>query len=115
MHFMKNYREPSVEEMRVKNYESRVNYIYEGYEEIIYEYLNDLACRLFIEESIAQGNENILPLKPRIDKADERLKAILRKTNTCIYGNYPESYFWFWGIPQNSTELMNEARLSNWI
>lgn len=109
------YREPTKEENKVREYESLVNYICEGYEEIIYEYLNDLSCRLFIQERIEQNDESILFMKERIKKADEKLQSILRQTKTCIYGNYPESYFWFWGIPRNSAELMNEAKLNHWI
>ena len=112
---MTTYREPTKEENWVREYESLVNYICEGYEEIIYEYTNDLACRLFIQKCIEQNNESVLYMKERISKADKKLQFILRKTKTSIYGNYPESYFWFWGVPQNSNELMNEAKLNGWI
>ena len=97
----------------MKNYESLVNYICEGYEEIIYEYLNDLACRIFIQEAIEQKNENILFMKERIEQADEKLQSVLLKTKVCIFGKYPEKYFWFLGIPKNSKELINEAKLND--
>ena len=112
---MTAYRELTREEKWVHNYESLVNYICAGYEEIIYEYLNDLACRLFIQEAIENKDENILLMEERIKKADEKLQSVLIKTKTCIYGDYPETYFWFWGIPKNSAELMNEAKLNSWI
>ncbi len=109
------FREPVNEEKLVTDYETIVNYICEGYEEIIYEYTNDLACRLFIQEAIEQKSKNILPLENRIRSTDKRLKSVLQETNICIYGNYPKEYFWFWGIPKNSNELMNEAKLNHWI
>ena len=104
-----------MEEEWVRDYESLVNYICKGYEEIIYEYTNDLTCRLFIQEAIEQNNESILFMKDRIKIADEKLKSILQETKTCIHGDYPKTYFWFWGIPKNSDELMQEANLNHWI
>ena len=112
---MMTYRELTKEENWVRDYESLVNYICDGYEENIYEYTNDLACRLFIQEAIKQNSENILFMEERVKRADEKLQSVLCKTKTCIYGNYPETYFWFWGVPRNSNELMNEAKLNNWI
>ncbi len=109
------FREPTKEEKWVTDYETLVNYICEGYEEIIYEYTNDLACRLFIQEAIEKRSERILLLKDRIKRTDKKLQSVLQKTNTCIHGKYPQTYFWFWGIPKNSKELMNEAKLNNWI
>lgn len=74
------FREPVKEEKWVTEYETLVNYICEGYEEIIYEYTKDLACRSFIEEAIEQKNKNILSLKNRIKRADKKLQAVLQKT-----------------------------------
>ena len=112
---MTSYRELTKEEKWVSNYECLVNYICDGYEEIIYEYTNDLACRLFIQEAIEQNNESILFMKDRIKTADKKLKSILQETKTCIYSYYPKTYFWFWGVPKNSDELMSEANLNHWI
>jgi hypothetical protein len=109
------HREPTKVERLVRDYESLVDYICEGYEEIIYEYTNDLTCRLFIQKDIEQNSESILLLKDRIKRADEKLKSVLCKTKICIHGNYTETYFWFWGVPRNSDELMNEAKLNHWI
>jgi len=112
---MTSFREPGQEEKWVRDYETLVNYICNGYEEIIYEYLNDLSCRLFIQEAVEQNSENISFMEERIKSADEKLQSVLCKTKTCIFGNYPKNYFWFWGIPRNSVELMNEAKLNDWI
>ena len=109
------FRELTNEENWVREYEYLVNYICEGYKEIIYEYTNDLACRLFIQEAIEQNNEKVLSMEERIKKADEKFQSVLHKTKMCIHGNYPESYFWFWSIPKNSIELMNEAEIRNWL
>lgn len=109
------FRELTKEEKWVTDYENLVNYICEGYEEVIYEYTNDLACRLFIQEAIEQESKSILSLLDRIRNTDKKLQAILQKTSMCIYGIYPKEYFWFWGIPRNSNELMNEAKLNHWI
>lgn len=113
--FMTNYREPTKEERLVHEYERLVDYICDGYEEIIYEYTNDLTCRSFIEEALVKKCPNIIYLKKRIDQADKKFQAILLKTKVCIFGNYPKSYFWFWGIPKNSRELMDEARINKWL
>ncbi|MEP6903301.1 MAG: hypothetical protein ABJA66_16355 [Actinomycetota bacterium] len=112
---MTTYREPTQEENWVRKYESLVNYICDGYEENIYEYTNDLACRLFIQEASKQNSESILFMNERVKKADEKLQSVLQETNTCIHGNYPKTYFWFWGVPENSDEFMNEAELNHWI
>jgi len=52
------HREPTKVERLVRDYESLVDYICEGYEEIIYEYTNDLTCRLFIQKAIEQNSES---------------------------------------------------------
>ena len=103
------------QERWVSQYEGLVTYICSGYEEIIYEYTNDLSCRLFIQEGIESVDKEILKMMPRIRKADSELKQILIPCNKPIHGNYPKNYFWFWGVPQNSIELMNEARTNQWI
>lgn len=99
----------------MSEYESLVNYIYEGYEEIIYEYTADLLCRLFIQRAMEEKNKDILSMKERIDRADKKLKSVLLETKECIQGDYPKNYFWFWGVPGNSEELINEARSNKWI
>lgn len=109
------FREPTKEEKWVTQYETLVNYVCEGYEEIIYEYTNDLSCRLFIQEAIEQKSERIQTMTDRIKRADKKFQSFLQKTNVCIHGNYPDRYFWFWSIPKNSKELTNEARLNHWI
>jgi len=109
------HRNLNKEERWVSEYEALVKYIAEGYEEIIYEYTNDLACRTFIQKAIDKKNADILSMLPRIEKSDSLLKNILISTKECIHGNYPKSHFWFWGIPKNSVELMNEAELQKWL
>ena len=95
------FRELNKQERWVAQYESLVTYIVSGYEEIIYEYTNDLSCRLFIQECIESSNSEVLKMIPRIEKADRELKAVLVSCNKSIHGNYPKNYFWFWGVPQN--------------
>jgi hypothetical protein len=112
---MTTHRELTREEKLVSQYESLVDYICDEYDENIYEYTNDLACRLFIEEAFEQKNESILFMKVRIERADEKLQTVLCKTKKCIYGDFPKTYFWFWGIPENSVELMNEATRNHWL
>lgn len=112
---MTAYRELTGEEKWVREYESLVEYIYKGYEEIIYEYTNDLTCRLFIQKAIEQSSKSILFMKERIETADEKPRFVLQETKVCIYGNYPKNYFWLWGVPKNSIELMGEAKENNWI
>lgn len=109
------FRELTKEERWVSNYEYLVKYICEGYEEIIYEYTNDLTCRLLIQNAIEENNPAILSMLRRIEISDSKFKAILLSTKECIHGDYPKSYFWFWGIPRNSDELMLEAKLQEWI
>ncbi len=109
------HRNLNDEEKWVSEYESLVKYISEGYEEIIYEYTNDLSCRLFIQRAIENGNSEVLVMSKRVKRADIKLKQLLQKTKQCIHGDYPKSYFWFWGVPKYSEELMNEAKLNNWV
>jgi len=112
---MHTHRNLATKEKWVSQYESLVDYIYQGYEEIIYEYTNDLSCRLFIQEALDNNDSQVFSMIERIRAADEKLKSVLHPTKECIHGNFPKSYFWFWGIPKNSEELMNEARQNDWI
>ena len=112
---MNSHRNLTREEQWVSKYESLVNYICEGYEEIIYEYTNDLTCRLFIQQAMEEKNTAILSMKERVEIADKKLKSVLLETKECIHGDYPKNYFWFWGVPGNSEELTNEAKLNKWI
>jgi hypothetical protein len=112
---MNSHRNLTREEKWVSEYESLVNYICEGYEEIIYEYTNDLTCRLFIQQALEEKNKDILSMKERIERADKKLRTVLLETKECIYGKYPKNYFWFWGVPGNSEELTNEAKTNKWI
>jgi len=109
------YRNLTKEERWVSRYEALVKTVVSGYEEMIYEYTNDLTCRLFIQEGMDQGNNKILLMMPRIKHADEQFKKLLQPTKDCIHGDYPKSFFWFWGIPKNSKELMKEAELCGWV
>ena len=109
------FRELNKQEKWVSQYESLVNYIVSGYEEIIYEYTNDLSCRLFIQQGIESSDGEILEMMSRIEKVDSKLKAVLFPCKESIHGNYPKSHFWFWGVPKNSIELMNEAKIRQWI
>ncbi len=112
---MNTNRSLTIEEKWISAYESLVQYICEGYEEIIYEYTNDLSCRLFIQRGLEEKNKNMLSMEDRVNTADEKLKSILLMTKKCIHGDFPIDYFWFWGVPSNSEELTKEARLNRWI
>ena len=103
------------QERWVNQYERLVSYVASGYEEIIYEYTNDLSCRLYIQQGMESADRKILAMMPRVKKADSDLKTYLVPCKRPIYGSYPKSYFWFWGVPKNSIELMNKAKTNHWI
>ncbi len=99
----------------VSEYELLVDHISEGYEDNIYEYTNDLTCRLFIQQALEKKDKELLPLAGRIEMADTKLRSVLLETKECIHGDYPKHYFWFWGIPRNSKELRDDAKSMGWI
>ena len=112
---MNTHRKLTKEEKWVSEYESLVTYVSKGYEQNVYEYTNDLSCRLFIQRAMEKKNKDILFMQKRIKTADKKLKSVLLETKECIHGDYPKEYFWFWGVPANSKELTNEAKSNKWI
>jgi len=92
----------------VSEYESLVSTLKDGYDLCSAEYANDLAPRQFIEEN--RDHPEIAALRPRVDAADSLLKQLLVPTKSCFHGDYPETWFWFWGYPSNSPELERDLR-----
>lgn len=94
----------------VNRYEYLVAQVERGYGMCIYEYTNDLTCRIAIQERLETDSDIDESLLLRLDRADTKLKANLLSTSGSIYGSYPQSHFWFYGIPKNSPELVEDAK-----
>ncbi|MGN6547517.1 MAG: hypothetical protein ACTHK7_20865 [Aureliella sp.] len=92
----------------IASYEFLADTLGDGYEMCIYEYTNDMSCR----ELLHQYADHCIvrQYRDRIADADRKLKALLKPTNRCIHGDYPESHFWYWAYPPNSPELENDLR-----
>jgi hypothetical protein len=102
------YRDLTNIERWVSDYESFVTEVADGYSMCIYEYTNDLGCRQLLEEH--RSESEIQSIWRRVAAADTSLRAILRPTKKCIHGNYPDSWFWYWGCPPNSPELEGDLK-----
>lgn len=99
---------------KIDAWDQFVNLYQNGYGMCVYEYTNDLACRLFIQD----GKNGLLYQKylDRIENIDRKFKdTFLRTTKKCMYGNYSKEYFWFWMVPPNSDELEKDLRESGHI
>ncbi|QDT99885.1 hypothetical protein [Gimesia aquarii] len=101
-------RRPSKIEDRVSEYESLVDSLLDGYSMSIYEYINDLYCRQYLEEH--KDDPDVSGLWSRIERTDSRFLAILNSTKRCICGNYPQSYFWYWSYPSHSPVLEQDLK-----
>jgi len=88
----------------VATYEGFVDdVVADGYDMCVYEYTNDLSCRLFIYDN--RSSVEIREMRQRIEVADQRFRDVLQETKKCIHGDYPKECFWFWSCPANSPEL----------
>ena len=101
---------PDSLERLISKYEYLVAQAEQGYDMCIYEYTNDLACRIEIQERLEADSALDKTLLSRLERADTKLRAVLVPTNNSIYGDYLQSHFWFYGIPQDSPELMKDAK-----
>ena len=91
-------------------YANLVEEIEGGYGMCIYEYTNDLYCRNVIQEKLDAGFVPDDAAAERLRQLDERLRALLIPTTGSIHGNYPTQYFWFYGVPRNAEEVLEDAR-----
>ena len=80
----------------------------DGYDMCIHEYTNDMSARELIERY--RSHPLIATRETDIAMSDSRVVEILRPTKKCIYGDYPESHFWYWMYPPNSPELERDLR-----
>ncbi len=104
----------NVEKLTTK-YETVVKNICSGYSEDIFEYKNDLCCRQKLQNVFETSKEIEYKFVARVERADRELKNLLVKTSECIHGNYPENYFWLWGVPCNNENMVSLAKAKNWI
>jgi hypothetical protein len=91
-------------------YEHLVQEIESGYTMCIYEYTNDLHCRSTLQERLDEGFVPDASSMERLRQLDERLRALLIPTTGSIYGNFPFQHFWFYGVPHNAAEVLEDAR-----
>lgn len=112
---MDNCKETINVERLLNKYERVVRSICLGYEDSIYEYKNDLCCRQKLQNVLENGKDVEYQIIARIERADDELKRILLKTKECIHGDYPEKYFWLWGIPSNAEDIVTLAKSNDWL
>jgi len=112
---MNNCKETINVERLLNKYERVVRNICLGYEDSIYEYKNDLCCRQKLQNVLENGKDVEYQLIARIERADDELKRVLLKTKECIHGNYPEKYFWLWGVPSNVEDMVILAKSNDWL
>ena len=101
-------RDPTRSEQMAAAWEAFVDGLVDGYSMGIYEYTNDLHCRVYLEEH--RTDEDVLAMWPRVENADERAKAILLPAKGCLHGDHPRSWFWYWTYPASSPELEADLR-----
>lgn len=94
----------------LRRYESLVEEVEGGYGMCLSEYTNDLYCRNFLQEKLDEGFVPDAASQEWLNQLDGRLRALLLPTIGSIHGNYPTAYFWFFGVPKNAQEVIEEAR-----
>ena len=72
----------------VENWEQVVDQVVKGYRLDLDSYLNDLDLRQLIEDvlKVAEASEHTALLE-RIAAADRRMKAVIKPTRECLWGN----------------------------
>ena len=112
---MNNCKKTINVERLLNKYERVVQNICVGYEDNIFEYKNDLCCRQKLQSFLETGTDINYEFIARVERADKELKRVLVKTKECIHGNYPETYFWLWGVPSNADDMISLAKSNNWL
>lgn len=107
------FREPNDLERSVAAWEKLGDEILRGYDMCIYEYVNDLQCRSYLEEN--RVDVSIVSMWPRVERTDLRVRTVLLPTKRCIHGEYPRSWFWYWSYPEDSPELEADLRIRGMI
>ncbi|MFL5579684.1 MAG: hypothetical protein ACJ8AO_04865 [Gemmatimonadaceae bacterium] len=95
------------------SYRDLVEDVEEGYGWNIYEYTNDLSCRLRLQQRLDAGGPAACPapeLLEELTALDARLRAVLVPTRGSIHGRFPSHHFWFYGVPRNAPEVLEDAR-----
>ena len=91
-------------------YSNLVKEIEDGYGMCLAEYTNDLYCRNVLQEKLDEGCIPDAASAERLNQLDERLRAVLIPTAGSIHGSYPPRYFWFFGVPRNAEEVIEDVR-----
>jgi hypothetical protein len=85
----------------VENWKELVDQVERGYDEMIYEYTNDLSVRGLLEELI-----DALPpgsvrswVTQEVEATDARYRAATREVNEPIHGG-GSAPWWYWGVPK---------------
>ena len=92
----------------IATWEHLADALRDGYDLCIYEYANDVSSRHLLHDH--WDHPAVKPMHDRIELADAKLRAILTPTLTCIHGDYPDTYFWYWSYPPGSAELESDLR-----
>lgn len=104
----------------VKNWESFVKTVKEGYEFGLDDYLNDLDNRQLLEETLAVAppGEKQKYLQ-RVHRADEKMRALVKAAGKCLWGNEvaetegwtAETNWWYFARPvQANRGLLAEIK-----
>jgi hypothetical protein len=101
---------PEPFESSLDAYRSLVEQIEEGYGMCLSEYTNDLHCRTLLQKLLEEGYDPGTARSEQMGELDDRLRALLVPTTGSIHGSYPSDYFWFYGVPRNAPEVLEEAR-----
>ncbi|MEO7716137.1 MAG: hypothetical protein ABIY70_08035 [Capsulimonas sp.] len=92
-------------------YQRLVEIIEDGYDMCIYEYTNDLHCRSALQKMLNEGAAPSDDERKRLTRLDDRLRAMLIPAGRSIHGQYSEEYFWFYGVPRNAPEVLEDMGL----
>jgi hypothetical protein len=88
-----------------------VNTAVRGYEDGIYDYLNDLTIRDQIEASLVSSPSLPYKISEMLQNSDDRLRSILVPVRIPLNADASPTSFWYFGLPvHTSPELANEAK-----
>ena len=95
----------------VGDWEKTVESVAQGYDLGLDDYLNDLDGRQLIEEVMAINEvENELKYGERVQRADQRMRKLVRLTGQCLWGNAAatthvwsaDKNWWYFSVPKTA-------------
>lgn len=98
---------------QIKHWDWFATEVTEGYDDSIFEYLNDLDTRYLLQESL---DKSVEPLKSklidRVKKIDQVFLSSTNETQSPISGydfipKNPQKYFWYYRVPKKITKELS--------